>query len=167
MKKCFKCNEVKDLSGFYPHKQMADGYLNKCKECAKKDSDDNFKRKMLDPEWQIKERERQRKKEDQRRQNGLVKNYPRKVTSAAERKAIYGAYMNAIKNGKLTPEPCIVCGKEKVQGHHEDYSKPLDVVWLCTRHHADRHIHLRNAKTLGQEPMPINYFIKSLQVTIP
>ena len=166
MKECFKCHIVKPLSDFYPHKRMADGHLGKCKECAKRDSDDNFKRKMLDPHWQIKERERQRKKEEQRRQNGLVKNYPKKVKSASERKAIYGAYMSAIQGGKLTPMPCEVCGKEKTQGHHEDYSKPLDVVWLCTRHHADRHIHLRNAKTLGQQPMPINYFIKSLQVTL-
>ena len=166
MKKCFKCNEVKDLSWFYPHKQMADGHLNKCKECAKKDSDDNFKRKLLDPNWQIKERERQRNKQAKRVKAGLSKIYKRETPPVHIRKEKYGEYMNAIRDGKLTPTPCEVCGKEKTQGHHEDYSKPLDVVWLCTRHHADRHIHLRNAKTLGQAPMPINYFIKSLQVTI-
>jgi len=145
---------------------MADGHLNKCKECAKKDTDDNFKRKMLDPNWQIKERERQRLKETKRRNLGLVKKYKRTTIPIEVRKAKYGEYMHAIQGGKLTPKPCVVCGKEKTQGHHEEYAKPLDVVWLCTRHHADRHIHLRNAKTLGQDPMPINYFIKSLQVTL-
>ena len=165
MKKCFKCNQIKDLSNFYQHKQMADGHLNKCKECAKKDSDDNFKRKMLDSEWQVKERDRQRLKEAKRRDLGLVKKYKSPTIPYEIRKAKYGEYMNAIQGGKLTPMPCEVCGKVKTQGHHEDYSKPLDVVWLCIRHHQDRHIHLRNAKTLGQEPMPINYFIKSLQVT--
>lgn len=39
-----------------------------------------------------------------------------------------------LRNGKLKKLPCF-CGKIKVEGHHEDYSKPLDVKWLCRKHH--------------------------------
>ena len=44
------------------------------------------------------------------------------------------------KHGRLVPQPCEVCGKEKVDAHHEDYSKPLEVVWLCKKHHRQLHI---------------------------
>ena len=45
----------------------------------------------------------------------------------------------AVKIGKLTkPAECEECKEVKpLQGHHEDYTKPLEVIWLCTGCHAD------------------------------
>ena len=45
----------------------------------------------------------------------------------------------AVQLGVLAKQPCEVCGVKKVQAHHDDYSKPLDVRWLCLTHHAAHH----------------------------
>lgn len=47
---------------------------------------------------------------------------------------------NAIKHGRLTPMPCEVCGAT-AEAHHDDYSRPLDVRWLCHLHHCEWHEH--------------------------
>lgn len=46
----------------------------------------------------------------------------------------------AIERGVLKREPCM-CGNKKVEGHHPDYKKPLDVIWMCRKHHAELHVH--------------------------
>jgi len=45
----------------------------------------------------------------------------------------------AVKTGKVLREPCVVCGEIKVEGHHFDYTKPLEVIWLCRLHHKRLH----------------------------
>jgi len=45
----------------------------------------------------------------------------------------------ALRNRVLRKEPCRVCGESEAEAHHEDYDKPLDVVWLCKEHHKDLH----------------------------
>lgn len=57
------------------------------------------------------------------------------------KKAATTAVNNAVRDGRLARQPCEVCGKQKAQAHHDDYSKPLDVRWLCTTHHAEWHKH--------------------------
>jgi hypothetical protein len=49
------------------------------------------------------------------------------------------AVTTAVNGGKLVKLPCEICGDPKSQGHHDDYSMPLDVVWLCQAHHRERH----------------------------
>jgi hypothetical protein len=50
------------------------------------------------------------------------------------------AVSNAIRTGKLRVQPCERCGYGVgVHAHHEDYSKPLDVNWLCKPCHGQRH----------------------------
>jgi len=53
----------------------------------------------------------------------------------------------AIRDKKLKALPCERCGCAlMVQAHHEDYSKPLDVTWLCTKCHGQRHREINEEK---------------------
>ena len=46
----------------------------------------------------------------------------------------------AVKKGILVSEPCEVCGvKENLHAHHDDYDQPLEVRWLCQKHHHEWH----------------------------
>lgn len=45
----------------------------------------------------------------------------------------------AVTAGKIKRLPCEVCGASKVEGHHDDYSKPFEVRWLCNPHHRAVH----------------------------
>ncbi len=128
---------------------MADGHLNKCKSCAKKDVDEREKRLSKDPEWKEKELARHREKSARARvKNGDCKTPAwRKAHKAWEernkhKKYAHGCVAKALKSGKLTRQPCEICNEPRVQAHHDDYSKPLDVKWLCIKHHAERHVEL-------------------------
>jgi len=65
----------------------------------------------------------------------------------------------AIDRGKLIRKPCEVCGangtfkdgRSEVQAHHDDYNKPLEVRWLCQKHHHEWH---SSHKPVAKEVMP-------------
>lgn len=52
---------------------------------------------------------------------------------------VHSAISNAIHNGRMTKQPCEVCGAEPAEAHHDDYNKPLEVRWLCDKHHKEWH----------------------------
>lgn len=63
----------------------------------------------------------------------------RKKQIGAGRYRVYHKVLTALRNGSLQKMPCEKCGKEKTQAHHDDYSKPLDIRWLCSKHHSEHH----------------------------
>ena len=136
-KVCFKCNVDKPLTEYYKHAQMGDGHLNKCKDCTKKDVNQHRannleaireydKKRSNEPHRVIARKAYQQTKSGKlakkRAMDAYHKRYP--MTYAAH--VIAG---NAIRNGKLIPASCCsICGStEKIEGHHDDYTKPLDV----------------------------------------
>ena len=56
---------------------------------------------------------------------------------------------NAVKFGKIKKLACSVCGNIKSHGHHKDYSRPLEVIWLCSQHHKDVHKEIENGHELS------------------
>lgn len=56
--------------------------------------------------------------------------------TAATKSAARRKVRTELKQGRLVKQPCVVCGDAEVEAHHEDYAKPLEVVWLCRDHHA-------------------------------
>ena len=134
VKTCFKCGAEKPLTGFYRHSAMGDGYLGKCKECTKTDVSENY-RKNRD---YYAEYERNRFKRPERKCAALEYQRTRRKRHPLQYHAHY-AVGNAIRDGRLIRQPCQVCGEEKSQAHHHDYSKPLDVHWLCRKHHLEEH----------------------------
>ena len=131
-KTCTKCGITKKLEDFYKSPDKIFKRENECKECKKRYQ---AKRHLItyDP---IKQRQisiikiKSGKAEESRKR--LAKKYPEKFK--ARRRFIY-----AVKTGKIIRQSCERCGEKNAQGHHPDYSKPLEVMWLCRKHHMELH----------------------------
>lgn len=133
-KACIRCSRTLSLDEFYLHSQMADGHLNKCKDCCRSDAIKNRESRL--DYYREYDRQRfsseRRKKSLSERQRKLRATQPIKV---AARQAV----SRAVRSGLLHKQPCEKCGCTKVDAHHDDYSKPLDVRWLCRKHHLMEH----------------------------
>lgn len=145
MKTCFKCNETKPYSEFYKHSQMGDGYLGKCKSCTKTDVTGNRNNNLS----YYREYDSIRSKTDKRKE--CLKRTVKKETASRlsrawsqrniHKKRSQSKVQTAISNGMIQkPSRCVICLEEgQIQGHHPDYSKPLEVMWLCVKCHAKIH----------------------------
>lgn len=133
MKQCFKCGRILPLDEFYRHSEMLDGHLNKCKECTKRDVAEHY----LTNREKIDAYERERFKTTERKAKLLL--YQRRSRARhPEKDRARAAVCKAIQRGILIRKPCEVCNTTiRVQAHHDDYSKPLDVRWLCFKHHRE------------------------------
>lgn len=134
-KRCFKCRQTKPLGEFYAHPMMADGHLNKCKTYTKLDVRD---RRLAEPE-KLSAYEKQRNSTFERRQQ-FLDGQRRRRSNHPEKARAYNIVRRALITGWLVrPSVCPVCNEPRpVQAHHADYSRPLDIEWLCFRCHRER-----------------------------
>lgn len=151
-KTCQACLEVKPVSDFYRHSMTADGFYPKCKKCHCKQCKNN--RQVDIKEYRKRHRERNR---IETRKASIQKPYQKSLASGEHTRRTqawrvknpekYQAHLEvkkALYHGQIQKMGCVICGG-KAQAHHEDYSKPLEVIWLCHTHHANHHVEKRNA----------------------
>lgn len=133
-KQCFKCGDEKPRSEFYRHDQMADGHLGKCKKCTMRDVAEH-RAKNIDA---VRQYDRDRAKTELRKlgRSSIIARWREKWP---ERRQAHSKLQYALRAGRLTKRfECERCGVTpgRIEAHHRDYSKPLDVQWLCKPCHA-------------------------------
>lgn len=151
LRKCRKCLMVKPLSNFKTTHRYKDSFLSRCNECESAYQKEYREKMSIDIQWVLKERKRKREcirrnwdnRNPEKLQAAKKKWRLNNLDKSSAQKKVY----DAIEHGKLVALPCIKCGA-KAQAHHDDYSKPLDVVWLCPKHHSERHVQLREHELL-------------------
>lgn len=133
IKTCFKCGAEKPLTEYYQHKQMGDGHLNKCKCCTKMDA----RARRFDPRFREKVLSYDRQRGDRRSEETKMAHRVARPHEYAARTKL----ANAVRDGRVEKaDRCAHCRAiGRLHGHHEDYSKPLDVIWLCVACHRQLH----------------------------
>lgn len=166
IKKCSKCQTVKPLDDFANHNKFGKRYW--CKACEidykiqRRKNDPEYRKKYDDYQAYYQQRPEVKARMKAYSQRPEVKNrmreYQKKYSKTPEAKARQIEYQrkyratnklqtlarykvqSAVRNGTLIPTPCSSCGSpEQLHGHHPDYNKPLEVIWLCAECHYKRH----------------------------
>lgn len=136
---CTGCKTDKPATGFSRNKTQPNGLQPHCKDCNRARYMANRDEIIAYKLERIKDNPEQNRVWKQRaRQNWL------RTEAGKERLRFYSVYRHAIKTGVLVkPDACGDCGKvlpsKKIQGHHADYTKPLQVEWVCAKCHGLRH----------------------------
>lgn len=139
-KQCTKCGETKFLTEYYFCKSNADRRQGVCKSCWKTRQVKQM-RSETRKRWEKKRWQRPEYREYQRQRAYVWKNENREKVEA------HYAVRDAIRNGEMKRGRCSVCGSVRmVDAHHHDYSQPLNVTWLCRKHHGEAQRTRRDVK---------------------
>lgn len=116
MRQCVQCKSTKSETEFYKRSNVPCGLRGECKDCSNLNCKKNPKRLE----------------------------YNRKATKLWASKnnlksRAHWIVNGRLKRGTLLRKPCELCGDKRSHAHHDDYSKPLVLRWLCALHHKQRH----------------------------
>lgn len=109
---CSRCKRLRPTSSFNKRTTLGNGLQSYCKDCTRK-----YQR--LNNNYRITHRKAEK--------SYIVRN-PNKIRA-------HQFIARAVRTGKLAKLTCEVCGNFLSEAHHFDYSKPLEVWWLCKKHH--------------------------------
>lgn len=119
-KTCNKCNTAKFLTEFWKDKGKMLGVHGTCKDCFR----------IVDRKRYYANHEEMKARKNKTGKK-MMKLYPEKWRARQ-------LLRYAVKIGQIKKMSC-ACGKKETEGHHPDYSKPLEIVWLCVKHHHELH----------------------------
>lgn len=131
-KRCGRCGVLKPSVEFSRSRSRPDGLQNRCKTCQ---LDANRQWAMRHPSVRraALKRRYEREVEQGRRESKIA---------TREKQNAHNAVYRAIKKGRMSrPSDCPECGGSEfpIHAHHADYSKPLDVQWVCAPCHGAIH----------------------------
>lgn len=131
-KKCRDCKKIKPYSQFRKNILVKSGYINSCNDCRNK-----YEREHHRDNY---DREKAHLKAIKRTLSGKSKECTKRMqTKYPEKYKARYTTKHAIKSGLIEKRPCEICNDVKSECHHPDYSKPLEVRWLCKKHHMELH----------------------------
>ena len=154
---CNRCKIEKPIAEFYPKKDKPGQYIVWCKQCLREHG------KIYHDSERGKKRDAEYRKSDARKESLMRYNVSEKRKAVTQRYYETGKPLEhqerrkesdpdhkkkkwaraqartALLSGKFIEKPCEYAHLENCHGraemHHDDYDKPLDVRWLCSRHH--------------------------------
>jgi ATPase subunit of ABC transporter with duplicated ATPase domains len=145
MKKCSRCKEIKDDNEFNTYRKYGKSYLKAmCKPCSSSYYEEKgyFQKYYQNNKDDLKAKQKEYLKTEKGRKAvaKAQQNYRQKEEYSLKQNA-RKKVLRAVKSGKIIkPSLCEICKRERfLEAHHIDYSKPLEVQWLCKECHENTH----------------------------
>ena len=145
---CTKCEELKPLNEYHSDKRSSDGKTSSCGEC-----NNNYSRKrratntedvrVYYRKYRATGKGLENLKEYSQSEEGKAvarKSQQKWKENNRHKRRAHSAVNYSIRTMAIEKQPCAICGEtQNIHAHHADYEKPLNIKWLCAKHHHELH----------------------------